>query len=341
MQGELNRLNERNADLQQTLERERAAFAQDKKTLEDTIVDITNAEMNTRTDQASRESDVREQMERAKAAEEKYSREVVAHAESIKMVDSLKREINEARATVREKIMLAETAQANIAASEGSWKQQKEALDKEVSDLNSRYKDLVAQNAMLHQHLEAVNSQASRIRQAADSAVNVTHDSSEADDVDGRMAELRSVVAYLRKEKEIVDLQLELSKQENARLKTQMDHLAQSLEETRTTLSNEREQAVNSVESSAEHTELLERINQLNILRESNATLRAESDAHARKARQLESTLNQLRTELGPVKEEARILRAELEEKERQTHRLEDENRQWKERNSQLLTKVS
>jgi chromosome segregation ATPase len=60
------------------------------------------------------------------------------------------------------------------------------------------------------------------------------------DDVDTKLSELRSVVAYLRKEKEIVDLQLELSKQENGRLKAQIDHLSQNLEETRTALSEAR-----------------------------------------------------------------------------------------------------
>jgi hypothetical protein len=54
--------------------------------------------------------------------------------------------------------------------------------------------------------------------------------------VDTKVSELRSVVAYLRKEKEIVDLQLELSKQENVRLKAQIEHLTQSLQETRATL---------------------------------------------------------------------------------------------------------
>ena len=58
----------KNTELQQTLDRERAAFAQDKKMLEDTIVDITNAEASSRTEQASRESELREQMERAKAS---------------------------------------------------------------------------------------------------------------------------------------------------------------------------------------------------------------------------------------------------------------------------------
>lgn len=84
----------------------------------------------------------------------------------------------------------------------------------------------------------------------------------------------------------------------------------------------------------------MERITQMNILRESNATLRAESEAHARKARQLESTLAQLQAELGPLKEESKVVRAELEEKNKQMSRLEKENMQWKERNSQLLTKV-
>lgn len=61
-----------------------------------------------------------------------------------------------------------------------------------------------------------------------------------AGDTDTKLSELRSVVAYLRKEKEIVDLQLELSKQENSRLKAQIEHLSQSLEDTRTTLSEVR-----------------------------------------------------------------------------------------------------
>lgn len=98
-------------------------------------------------------------------------------------------------------------------------------------------KELVDQNALLHQHLESVSSQASKIRSAAISSVDGTVAEQEAGDTDGRVAELRSVVAYLRKEKEIIDLQLELSKQEGARFKAQISHLNQTLEETRNTLS--------------------------------------------------------------------------------------------------------
>ena len=78
----------------------------------------------------------------------------------------------------------------------------------------------------------------------------------------------------------------------------------------------------------------------MNILRESNATLRADRDAQARRAKQLETSLAQMSSELEPFKEQVRVLRAELDERERQMRRLEDENKQWKERNSQLLTKA-
>ena len=59
----------------------------------------------------------------------------------------------------------------------------------------------------------------------------------EGSDADTKLSDLHTVVAYLRKEKEIVDLQLELGKQENARLRNQIDHVTHSLEETRKTLS--------------------------------------------------------------------------------------------------------
>ena len=47
------------------------------------------------------------------------------------------------------------------------------------------------------------------------------------DDTDNRMSELRSVVSYLRKEKVIVDLQLEMAKRENGVLKNQNERLSQ------------------------------------------------------------------------------------------------------------------
>lgn len=102
----------------------------------------------------------------------------------------------------------------------------------------------------------------------------------------------------------------------------------------------ERERAVENTASAAQHAELVERINQLNILRESNATLRAECESATKKSRELEAKLAQLSKELEPAKEHALSAQAELEATKGQMQRLEQESRTWQERNSQLLSKV-
>ena len=90
----------------------------------------------------------------------------------------------------------------------------------------------------------------------------------------------------------------------------------------------------------AQHAELVEKIQQLNLLRESNATLRADSDAHAKRSRELDARLKGLLQELDPLRERASTMRAELDSRNEHVARLEEENRRWQERNSQLLTKV-
>ncbi|KAJ7600871.1 hypothetical protein C8J56DRAFT_1019894 [Mycena floridula] len=335
---EQGQLSAKSEELRKALETERNAWTADKKVLEDTIVDLSTSEKYSESDRTSRETAVREQQERAQAAEVRYSNEIVAHAATIKVIDGLKKQLADAQVTARDKTTAAETASAKLTSSEASWKQQKDALDKQIENLNLRCQDLGHQNSLLHQHLESVSSQATRIRQAVDSTATV-NGAGETDDADGKLQELRTVVAYLRKEKEIVDLQLELSKQENIRLKGQVDHLSQTLNETRASLTEERERAVETAASAAQHAELLERVNQLNILRESNATLRADCEKYTKRSKELEAKIRELTSQVDPLKEQARVAQAELEARDGQLKRLEEESRRWQERNSQLLSK--
>jgi len=83
------------------------------------------------------------------SAEQKYSQEIIAHADSMKALEGLKKDLATARASLRDQRNVAETAEAKLASSEKSWKQQKEALDKEVADLNTRYSPFFFTFAML------------------------------------------------------------------------------------------------------------------------------------------------------------------------------------------------
>ncbi|KAH9056279.1 hypothetical protein EDB87DRAFT_1637584 [Lactarius vividus] len=327
------------AESKRSFENAREEWLADKKTLEDTIVDFTASEKNLAEDKLSRESNVHAHEERVRAAEERYSREVIAHAEAIKAIEDLKRRIHDLQVSDRNNRTAAETAQAKLSTSEGSWSQQRQALDREIADLAARCKALTDQNNVLHQHLDNVSSQATRIRQAADSTIATPGEGDTADGTEAKLSELRAVINYLRKEKEIVDMQLELGKQENARLKTQIGHVTRDLEDTRATLSDERERAASVAATDAQHAELVEKIQQLNLLRESNATLRADSEAHAKRSRELDIKLKSVLQELDPLRDRARTVQAELDARNEHVTRLEEENRRWQERNSQLLSK--
>ena len=143
-------------DAQKSFEAERTAWINDKKNLEDMIVDMSTSEKHSESDRNSREQELRNLEDRAKvrvyercsthllifstkSAEERYSHEVIAHAESMKAIDSLKKVLGAAHAAAREQLTASETAQAKLSSSESSWKQQKGSLEKEVADLNARY----------------------------------------------------------------------------------------------------------------------------------------------------------------------------------------------------------
>ncbi|KAI0058131.1 hypothetical protein BV25DRAFT_1919503, partial [Artomyces pyxidatus] len=321
---------------QRILDTERDAWENDKKALEDTIVDLATAEKNVADDRTSRDAEVHTQEECVKAAEERYSQEVVAHAESIKVIEELKKCLAALQASTRENLTNAETAQAKLSASESeaSWGQQRQSLDREIADLAARCKALTEQNNVLHQHLDSVSSQAARIREAANATPGTSSDIESSEDSDTKLSELRVVITYLRKEKEIVDMQYEL---QQARLKAQIGHLTCDLEETRATLPEERERTVSSAD--AQHAELVEEIQQLNLLRENNATLRADFEAHAKRARDPDIQVKLLTVELEHLREREHIVQADLDAQKGHVSRLEDESRKWQQRNSQLLSK--
>ena len=88
-----------------------------------------------------------------------------------------------------------------------------------------------------------------------------------------------------------------------------------------------------------QHQELLEKLNSLNVLRESNATLRDTSDRHVQRAKRLEAEVLQLQAQLNPLQARVRALEAEVEANGREVKILETDNARWKERMQEVLQK--
>lgn len=158
------------------------------------------------------------------------------------------------------------------------------------------------QNNILHSQLETVSAQALKIQQRANAPLGVVADNIEGGaGISNTDNELRDVIRFVRREKEILAAQHELSMQEAKRLKQQLDHTSRALDEARALLTEERQREQASIQSAAQHAELLRKINQLNILRESNSTLRDENEKNAKRVQELEQRLKETEAKVGPL----------------------------------------
>jgi nucleoprotein TPR len=254
--------------LHRQIEAERVAFEKERKTFEDGMAALRSADQQARDAQIAAQDDMRRQAQVARDAHEKYERELVAHAEDVKRLSEVKGELEAIRATVREHQAAADTAKANLLASEESWKRQKDVLHQELADVRKRCvptrggsrrkpqnadflcvtacrsDELKEQNGILADHLEKATASAATLqsRHATNtddaSGSSATPDSIEAITAshNSSVEQLREVIRYLRREKDIIDLQLDFSKQEATRLRQQLDFTSRSLEEARQTL---------------------------------------------------------------------------------------------------------
>lgn len=72
VQEEASQSMEKSNELRRTLESERVAWLSDKKTLEDTIVDMSTSEKHSESDRSLRETEARRQEERAVVSRSNY-----------------------------------------------------------------------------------------------------------------------------------------------------------------------------------------------------------------------------------------------------------------------------
>lgn len=206
-------------------------------------------------------------------------------------------------------------SQADVA----SWSSQKAELEGEIERIKSQIQEYVDQNHLLHHQLEAANGQGTV-------------------DVDGlsreeyKEYELRRIVEFVKKEKELVEQELHGKVLETQRLKIEVDGLkAQQVRSA-----SENRGASESVER--ENQALLAQLNNLSVIRESNNTLRLEVQTKEGEVQRLEAKVQELSDSLRPLKEKLIEVGSELKVKIQENKLVAEDNENWKKRVSGILS---
>lgn len=284
------------------------------------------------------QQDLRAQAEIASKAQHDYEQELVKHAEAAKLVQQLRSEHNEIKSETASLRAEAESAKVRLTQSETSWEDQRGHLSQEIAELNVRREDVNAQNKLLHQQLEGLTAQITSMQQRR--ASNEEDDEAMSPVAVGDVSEgLRELNSYLRREKEILEVQYGIKSEESKRLQQQLEYLQSQLDETRLKLDQERTQAADSGRTSMTHQELMERLNELNIYRESSMTLRNENtrlkETLAEKTKEIEA----MEAKVQPLEAEIDTLKTTKSYLEEEIKQLQEDRDRWQKRTEGILTK--
>lgn len=282
------------------------------------------------------QNDLKAQAEIAQQAQQNYENELVKHAEAAKALQSVREQLNELKLQTIELKTEAESARASLRESKELWAESKDRYEKELHNVKIGKDNLQLQNNRLHQQLENLSDQVSSLHKntSSDGKDDFVNDVPKSD-----TENLQEVIRYLRREKEIVDVQLELSIQEAKRLKQQLDYTQSQLDETRLKLNQQRRLEEDNERAILNHNKLMETINELNTFRESSVTLRNES----RQAQSLLATktkeVEELRALLEPLKAEIDELKNERETQSGEIKLLQENSDRWQQRAQNILQK--
>lgn len=281
------------------------------------------------------QEDLKAQAEIAQQAQQSYENELVKHADAAKNLQTVRSEYNQLRTEVAAIKAESEAAKASLSQSEESWSEVRERYEREISEIRLGREDLRSQNKLLHEQLESVSAQISALQQKKGSNPEEDEDTPAGSEFEN----LQEVIKYLRREKEIVDVQYELSVQEGKRLRQQLDYTHTQLDEVRQKLNEERQDQADKEANAASHNKLVQTINELNLYRESSATLRHEAKQAQTQLSEKVKEVEQLTAQLEPLQSRIREVENELETKEGEMKLLQEDRDRWRDRTQNIISK--
>ncbi|CUS24744.1 LAQU0S19e00650g1_1 [Lachancea quebecensis] len=266
--------------------------------------------------------DLNQQAAFANKAQENYEQELQKHADVSKTISQLREESQKYKNQVSTLHSSIKQLEKIVDESDGKWLSQKEDYEAQLRSSNQRIEDLAVQNGLLLDQLD----------------LEVKHSDVELGQ-DEPQGKVRELITSLRRERDILQTKLEVSKRSETVLHQKLESIEQELSYTREELSKLQALSGQNSITAEEHNKLLEQLNQLNLLRESNITLRSEVQKKSQRCQELEGQVNDLQQSLQPLESELASLKRSVKAKDSQISLISEETNRWKQRSQDILSK--
>ncbi|KAJ5088809.1 nuclear pore complex protein An-Mlp1 [Penicillium angulare] len=283
------------------------------------------------------QEDLKAQAEIAQHAQQNYETELVKHAEAAKNLQTVRADANQLKLEMVELRTQSETYKKDLSQKEESWSEQRARYENEMSDLHKRREEVLHQNSVLHTQLENISTQISALQR--DRTTAAEDDENGEDQSAPNLEGLQEVIKFLRREKEIVEVQYHLSTQEGKRLRQQLEYTQSQLDETRLKLEQQRRAAADTEHNALNHNKLVETLNELNLFRESSVTLRNQVKSTEAALAEKTALLSELREKIEPLETKIYELEGNLEAKDGEIQLLQKDREHYQQRINNILQK--
>ncbi|AAS53657.1 AFR286Wp [Eremothecium gossypii ATCC 10895] len=269
------------------------------------------------------QTDLEKQISSTNEAETKYQTALQKQAEISENIESLRKSSESYKSEIAKFKSAAEEARKVLERNEQTWDQQKADIEANLDLAHQRIEELSTQNRLLYDQIELLS------RSPSSSLEPDTKISSDA----------RELIVTLRRERDILETKIDVSKREEKMLRQRLELTKSELDNLRAQLSESKGLVTEGTDSSQNQEELFEKLNQLNLLREHNMSLRNESEKVSEHNEFLQNEILSLQEKVQPMEEQIKSLTATLTEKEQKLALLKEESDRWKQRSQDILHK--
>ncbi|CAH8450048.1 unnamed protein product [Schistosoma rodhaini] len=294
--------------------------------------------------EAGAKAEIESHQQAAQEARDKYERELTLHAHDVELLtavrsqlDSIKMHSSELEQELNESRSKAETAMADLKIQSELWESEKQELNRQLKQGQEEQNLLQDQIIQLTQQMVSLRKSLDKSNISSEDRMSSTQDIESINSDIKTSEELLQVIGYLRRQKNMADVAHEAASAEVSRLLLRVSSLESQKENLQSQIDNERKAAELAMETARKHSEVMERVEQLNLVTESNRLLRHEREVLRSKLSDAENQLAKLNDEVGPLKQSNSDLIAQKDILIYDKRSLEEERDRWKERCSRLV----
>lgn len=303
---------------------------EEKRILEEEITRLKDDAERLKERAKYHQQDLRTQADIAKKAQQDYETELVKHAEAAKALQALRAQHNTLKTNSASWKAEAESAKLTLDDNNRSFAEREQQLRQEISELKERRRDIDQQNKLLQEQLNSFASQLAAIKENRTAFIEAEDDTTTT--VPGSDTErLTELNKYLHREKEILEVQYNLKVREAERLQQQVESKQFQLEEAQLRLEQERT-ARNDSSVAKSHEDLMTKLNELNLIRESNTTLRTENKRLERLLADRNNQIQQLNSQVQPLTGQIKELEDRRDFLEAELAQLTEDRNRWAKR---------